>query len=49
LLTKRELQLKKSDYPATFFACFLMVAHRFFAAFTIAALPAADSTLNQCE
>jgi hypothetical protein len=31
-------------YPATFLACFLTFAHRFFAAFTIAALPAADST-----
>jgi hypothetical protein len=28
--------VKKSDYPATFFACFLTFAHRFFAAFTIA-------------
>jgi hypothetical protein len=31
-------------YAATFFACFLTFAHRFFAAFTIAALPAADKT-----
>jgi hypothetical protein len=34
----------KLDYPATFFACFLTFAHLFFAAFTIAALPAADKT-----
>jgi hypothetical protein len=32
------------NYPAVFFACFLTFAHRFFAAFAIAALPAADST-----
>jgi hypothetical protein len=31
-------------YPATFFACFLTFAHRFFAAFANAALPAADKT-----
>jgi hypothetical protein len=29
---------------ANFFACFLTFAHRFFAAFAIAALPAADKT-----
>ena len=29
---------------ATFFACFLTFAHLFLAAFTIAALPAADKT-----
>jgi hypothetical protein len=28
----------------SYFACFLTFAHRFFAAFTIAALPAADKT-----
>jgi hypothetical protein len=32
------------NYPAVFFACLLTFAHRFFAAFTIAALPAADKT-----
>ena len=31
-------------YPATFFACFLTFAHRFFAALAIAARPAADKT-----
>ena len=31
-------------YPATFFPCFLTFAHHFFAALTIAALPAADKT-----
>jgi hypothetical protein len=31
-------------YPATFFACALTFAHRFFAALAIAALPAADRT-----
>jgi len=36
------LQLQR--HHATFFACFLTFAHRFFAAFTIAALPAADKT-----
>ena len=30
--------MKKSDYPVLFFACFLTFAHRFFAAFAIAAL-----------
>jgi hypothetical protein len=35
---------KNQTYPATFFACFLTFAHRFFVAFTIAALPAADKT-----
>jgi hypothetical protein len=30
--------------PTTFFACFLTFAHRFFAALTIAPLPAADRT-----
>jgi hypothetical protein len=38
------LKRNKSDYPATFFACVQTFAHRFFAAFTIAALPAADKT-----
>jgi hypothetical protein len=33
-----------SNYSATFFAFFLTFAHRSFAAFTIAALPAADRT-----
>src|SRR5580704_9736162 len=33
-----------SSYPATFFACFLTFAHRFFAPLIIAALPAADRT-----
>jgi hypothetical protein len=32
------------DYPATFFACALAFAHRFFAALAIAARPAADKT-----
>jgi hypothetical protein len=32
------------NYPATFFASFLAFAHRLFAAFAIAARPAADST-----
>jgi hypothetical protein len=36
--------VKKSDYPATFFACFLTSSHLFFAAFDIAALPAAGKT-----
>jgi hypothetical protein len=36
--------VKKSDYPATFFACFLTFAYRFFAALAIAARPAADKT-----
>jgi hypothetical protein len=36
--------VKKSDYPATFFARFLTLAHRVFAALIIAALPAADKT-----
>ena len=31
-------------HHATFFTCFLTFAHRFFAAFAIAALPAADKT-----
>ncbi len=34
----------RQRYPATFFAFFLTFAHRFFAAFTIAVLPAADKT-----
>jgi hypothetical protein len=33
----------KSAYPATFFACFLTFAHRFFAASIMAARPVADS------
>jgi hypothetical protein len=33
-----------NPYPPTFFACALTFAHRFFAAFAIAALPAADRT-----
>jgi len=33
-----------SDHPATFFACARTFAQRFFAAFAIFALPAADST-----
>jgi hypothetical protein len=37
------VQQRKSDYPVTFFAC-LTFAHRFFATFTIVALPAADRT-----
>jgi hypothetical protein len=32
----------KPSYLATFYPCFLTFTHRFFAAFTIAALPAAD-------
>jgi hypothetical protein len=40
----RDRSGRHSSYPATFFACFLTFAHRFFAAFTIAALPAADKT-----
>ena len=40
----RDRNGKHSSYRATFFACFLTFAHRFFAAFTIAALPAADRT-----
>ena len=32
----------KSDYPVTFFACFLTFAHRFFAALAMASLPVAD-------
>ena len=38
------LTLQLQRHHATFFACFLTFAHRFFAAFTIAALPAADKT-----
>jgi len=46
LLTARSANptLSTLNYPATFFACFLTLAHRFFAAFTIAALPAAAKT-----
>jgi hypothetical protein len=40
-LTVRSTRLVYAD---NFFACFLTVAHRFFAAFAIAALPAADRT-----
>jgi hypothetical protein len=36
--------LRIRTYPATFFACALTFAHRFFAALAIAALPAADNT-----
>jgi hypothetical protein len=32
------------DLPTHFFACFLALAHRFFAALAIAALPATDKT-----
>jgi hypothetical protein len=43
----------KSGYFDIFFACFLSLAHLFFAAFTIAALPAADKTrffaLDRCK
>ena len=38
------LPLQLQRHHATFFACFLTFAHRFFAAFAIAALPAADKT-----
>jgi hypothetical protein len=38
------LPLQLQRHHATFFACFLTFAHLFFAAFTIAALPAADKT-----
>jgi len=40
IINSRQLQ----RHHATFFACFLTFAHHFFAAFAIAALPAADST-----
>jgi len=38
------VMLENPTLLAAFFACFFTFAHRFFAAFAIAALPAADRT-----
>jgi hypothetical protein len=49
-MSRVELRRRTLRHAATlkllrsYFACFLTFAHRFFAAFTIAALPAADKT-----
>jgi hypothetical protein len=42
--TFRQSNSYYAHYPATFFVCALTFAHRFFAAFAMAALPAADKT-----
>jgi hypothetical protein len=41
---RRQTTNRLATYPATFLACAWTFAHRFFAAFAIFALPAADST-----
>jgi hypothetical protein len=42
-VARRDRQTTR-DVCTAFFACFLTFTHRFFAAFTIAALPVADRT-----